>query len=262
MFRWTKAVISLLPTLITGIAKINKYSKKKDEYDYDVRYHHLSKLANKVSKELGVVFDVEGLENLPKDTKFCMLSNHLSSFDPLAMLAVLDEPTTFVSKKEVQKLIIIPNAIKSIDGIFMDRDDLKQSLKVMLHVQSDLKEGNKNWIIYPEGTRLHDSLKLVGEFHQGTFRAPMKANVPIIPVVIYGTNRVLKLKPEFKKYVISISILKPIYPSEYQDMSTSELAEITHSRIQQELTYNVRIRNHKLMVKYNKKRKYKFDQII
>lgn len=261
MFRWTKAVIKLTPTLISGISKINKYVKKPEKYPFDVRYKNLSKTVYKVAKGLRVIYDITGLENLPKDSKYCMMSNHISSFDPLAMLSILENPTTFVAKKEVEDFFVIGNAVKSVDGLFMDREDLKQSLKVMLKVQSDLKEGNRNWLIYPEGTRLHDSLKLVGEFHSGTFRAPIKANVPIVPICIYGTNRVLKLKPEMKKYVISISILPPIFPDDYHGLTTEEVASICHSNIQQELTYNVRIRNHKAMSKYNKK-KYKFNEII
>lgn len=261
MFRWTKAVIKLFPTLINGIHKINKYSKQPDKYPFLDRYNHLSKTVAKVSKGLRVIFDVEGKENLPSDSNYCIVSNHLSSFDPLAMLTLMEKPTTFVAKKEAEDIFVIGNAIKSIQGLFMDRDNLKQSLKVMMKVQSSLKEEGLNWIIYPEGTRMKDDLKLVGDFHSGTFRAPMKAGVPIVPVVIYGTQRVLKLNPELKKYVVSVSFLKPIYPSEYENMTTEEVASRAHLEIQKELTYNVRLRNHKLMSKYNKK-KYKFTEIF
>jgi 1-acyl-sn-glycerol-3-phosphate acyltransferase len=177
------------------------------------------------------------------------------------MLAIMETHTTFVAKKEIEKYPFVNKAIGGIEGLFLDRADLKQSLKVMMKVQSSLKEGKLNWVIYPEGTRIKDSLKLVGDFHHGTFRAPIKANVPIVPVVIYGTNRVLKLKPEFKKYIISISILPPIYPQDYEGLSTEEVATKCHSEIQKELTYSVRTRNHKLMAKYNKKN-YKFEEII
>lgn len=262
MLRWTRAISLLIPRLIKDYGfGIRKYSKHPESADISIRYKKLSKLVRIVSKRLGVVFDVTGLEKLPKDQKFMIVSNHLSSFDALAMLCILDEPTSFVAKIETEKFFAIGNAVKSIDGLFLDRKDLKQQLKVMMKVQEDLKQQNKNWIIYPEGTRREDELLLVGSFHHGTFRPAVKSNTPIVPIAIYGTNRVLKLKPQFRKYVVSISILDPIYPEQYKDLSTEEIAAQTRDSIQNELSYKLRLRNHKLMFKYNKK-KYNYYKII
>ena len=83
--------------------------------------------------------------------------------------------------------------IKGIDGQYIDRNDLKQSLRVMMNVEADLKnKRDKNWIIYPEGTRNRDVMHNLKMFHHGTFRPAVKAGVPIVPVATYGTFRVLQ----------------------------------------------------------------------
>ena len=257
MFRWIKAVLLLIPRLIKDYCfAISRYGSHPDKYPIKKRYSKLKKLLKIITKRLGVYIDVSGLEKLPKTGKYMMVSNHLSMFDPVAMINVLDEATSFVSKIETENYFAVNKAIKSIDGLFLDRKNLKQQLKIMMKLQEDLKAQNKNWIIYPEGTRNEDPFSLVGEFHHGTFRPAVKANVPIVPVAIYGSQRVLKIKPKYKKYVVSISFLEPLYPDDYQTISTQEIANKVHSDIQRELSFTLRSRNNLLMKKYNKNYNY------
>ena len=47
-------------------------------------------------------FHIEGLENIPNEPYY-LVANHLSFFDPLAFVCVLDKPITFVAKMESEK---------------------------------------------------------------------------------------------------------------------------------------------------------------
>ena len=89
----------------------------------------------------------------------------------------------------------------------------------------------------------------------------MKAGVPIVPASIYGSFRILKSKPQFKKYPVYISFLKPITPEEYASLNTSDLAEITQKMIQKEITYHLRPLDHKDMSE-RKEKNYRPDMII
>ena len=74
-------------------------------------------------------------------------------------------------EKELEDKPFAGKVITGIDGLFLDRNDLKQSLRIMMKVEDDLKNRkDKNWIIFPEGTRNKDPMKNVKEFHHGTFR--------------------------------------------------------------------------------------------
>ena len=131
----------------------------------------------------------------------------------------------------------------------------------MMKVEEDFKKNkNKNWIIFPEGTRNKDQMANIKDFHHGTFRPAVKAEVPIVPVAIYGTFRVLNIKPQFKKYPIHIKILDPIYPSEYKELQTPKIAKKTQERIDKALSFELRRLDHLEMSKNNKN--YKFNQII
>lgn len=259
MFHYTKAVLKVgLPIILSYFLWMRKYAKKANNIDFNKRYKKLSKLVNKVSKALQVEFIIEGEENIPDNQNCFFVPNHLSDYDPLAFLSILNKPSTFVAKKEIEKFPFIGFAVKDIDGLFLDRSDLKASLKVMMKVEEDLKSNHRSWIIFPEGTRNKDNMILMNDFHHGTFRAPMRANSIIIPVAIYGTFRVLKFYPQYKKYPVYIKFLPPIKPNEYQNISTQELAKDVQDRIQRTISFDLRIKDHNFMIKNNKK--YRFNR--
>ena len=262
MFHYTKAILRVGPRLLGFyLFYLYRWSRHLEKYPRDMRFAKCRKLIQAIGRALNTKVTVFGLENLPKDETFFMVSNHMSAFDPIPYISNVDGNMTFVGKKELMDLPILPAAMTILEGEYIDRDNLRQSLKVMLKVEDDLKNHQKSWMIFPEGTRIRDQMLPVGEFHHGTFRPAMKAKVPIVPAAIYGSFRVLKTKPQFKIYPVFISFLKPIYPEEYQGLSTADVAAIVQKRIQREVTYHLRPLDHKTMSE-SKDKKYRFNQIV
>ena len=224
-----------------------RYSKHKEKYPIAKKYAALQKLVKKVNAGLGIEMHVIGKNNLP-DVASCLISNHLSGTDPLTILSEIDSPTTFVCKKEVKKIPFVAKCVNTTEGEFIDREDLKESLRTMMKVEADLKKGTKNWLIYPEGTRNKDDRKLLLPFHHGTFRPAFKSQVPIVPICIYGTQRVVSTKYKFKKYDVYMEIGKPLYYEDYKDMKTQEIAELVQSKIQTMLSYHARRKDRDMLI--------------
>ena len=262
MFHYSKAILTVGPRIIaTYLVHLRKWAKHIEKYPREKRFNKIRDISKRIVRALGVEINVFGLENLPLDKNFCMVSNHMSAFDPLPFMINYPLPLTFVGKKELMKVPMLSKAIVVIEGEYIDREDLRQSLKVMLRVEDDLKKHEKSWMIFPEGTRIRDQMLPVQEFHHGTFRPATKAKVMIVPAAIYGSFRVLKAKPQFKKYPVSISILKPLTPEEYASMNTADIAEYMRKTIQREITYHLRPLDHKLMSE-TKDKKYRFNMIL
>lgn len=262
MFHYSKALLrDGVRLLATYFFTLKKWAKHLDKYPREKRYAKIRKIVGGISNALQVKITVFGLENLPTDRNYYLVSNHMSGFDPIPFIMNSDRPTTFVGKKELMKAPFLPVAMQCIEGDYIDRDNLRQSLKVMLKVEEDLKKGEKSWMIFPEGTRIRDQMLPVAEFHHGTFRPAIKAQVPIVPAAIYGSFRVLKVKPQFKKYPVFISFLKPVMPEDYEGMSTADVAEMVRKEIQREVTYHLRPLDHKTMFE-TKDKKYRFNQIV
>ena len=246
------------PILWDYFAWMRKFNKKKDEIPFAYRINTLKKLLNKLNRGFDVDIDIKGLENLPKEASF-IVCNHLSAYDPVPLILSLGRPCTFVAKKELEKVPFAGKVINGINGLFLDRNDLKQSLRVMMKVEDDLKnKKDKDWIIFPEGTRNKDHTSNMLNFHHGTFRPAVKAGAPIVPVAMYGTFRVLKKSPKYKKYPVFIRILKPIYPRDYANMTTEEIALMTRREIQKVVDYELRELDFKYMKKIDKK--YRFNK--
>ncbi|MGM9873743.1 MAG: lysophospholipid acyltransferase family protein [Bacilli bacterium] len=258
MFHYTKAVLKLGGPIVHGyVSFLRKYAKNEKNIDLKIRYKKIHNLVNKITKGLQSDLFIEGIENIPSGNNNFYAPNHISNYDPLLILSIFDDVTSFVAKQEIKKFPLVGLAVYGIDGLFIDRQDLKQSLKVMMKVEEDLKKQQRSWVIFPEGTRNKDNMRLMLPFHHGTFRAATRARVPIVPVAIYGTFRILKLKPQFKKYPIFIKFLKPITPEEYDQISTQELADLTRANIQRAISFDLRIKDDNYMAKMGKK--YKFN---
>ena len=227
---------------------MKRYSKNKDKYPMSLKYKKLRRLVTDLSINLDCDVIVSGLENVPKET-CAFFSNHLSAADPLPIIKTLDRPMTFLAKTELEGVPFVSTAISSIEGLFLKRDDLKQSLRTMMAIENDLKEGRKNWLIFPEGTRNKDDKCNLLEFHHGTFRPAMKAGVPLVPVAVFGCQRLFDKKNHFKKYPIHLIFGKPLYPTDYQELSTQDVAKIVQSKVQSMLMYQARKNDRAYLVK-------------
>ena len=262
MFHYSKAILRVGGRLLaTYFFTLRKWAKHIERYPREKRFIKIRKIINAIARALQTDIYAFGLENVPVDRNYYMVCNHMSGFDPIPFIIKCDKrPLTFVGKSELKKAPFLPAAMSAIEGDYIDRDNLRQSLKVMLKVEDDLKKGEMSWMLFPEGTRRRDQLLPVGEFHHGSFRPPVKAQVPIVPAAIYGSFRVLKTHPQFKRYPVFISILKPLMPEDYASMNTAEIAELVRNNIQREVTYHLRPLDHKTMSE-RKYKKYRFNHI-
>ena len=260
MLRYLKPVITFLPYAIgCYFSWIRKYANNPEKAPIEVRYNKVSTLIKHLNKGMNVDLEVVGKENIPEGINY-FVSNHIGGYDPLLIIREANKPTSVVAKIEAKTYPFVGKLIKSIDGVFIDRGDLKQSLKEMIQVRYELEEEIKSWLIFPEGTRNRDDKRILRPFHAGSLKPATKAGVPIVPVVVYGTQRVTRFKPTYRRYPVYLEFCEPIYPDEYNVMNTQELADKVREIIQRKLTYKVRQLDHEKMSKL-RSRKYRFYRI-
>lgn len=228
-------VCRALPKLISSYPKVNHNCHHRDKMSFTKRYNDARTLIIKINKALRVKLITSGNINLPTIPSFLLTPNHQSFMDALIMIEVMKQQCSFVAKKETLKYPIVGKVLTSLDGLYLDREDLRQEMKIMQKVRQSLKEDNKKWIIFPEGTRTKDKDKKIGDFKPGTYKMAMNAKVNIYPVAIWGSFRVLDRKIKLKQYPIYLHILDPITPDIYKDKSTTEVSELVKSKIQEKV---------------------------
>jgi 1-acyl-sn-glycerol-3-phosphate acyltransferase len=165
-------------------------------------------------------FHVSGLENIPEEAVL-FVSNHQSNFDIAIFLAFIKKPKGFVAKIEILKIPILRAWMKYINCVFLDRKNIRQSAKVILDGIKILKSGH-SMVVFPEGTRSKGDT--FGEFKAGSYKLATKSRVPIVPVTISGSYKVMEANKNWiKPSDVYIKIHPPIFTADLTDEETAEL---------------------------------------
>lgn len=215
--------------------KLCHYAKHTDKYPEEEMYRHIQYILKLAVKSGNINLKVSGKENIPKENGFLMYGNHQGMFDILAIAATCDNPLGAVLKKELAEIPFLKQIKECTKSFPMDREDIKQSMGVILKVIEEVKKG-RNYLIFPEGTRSKTGNHLL-EFHSGSFKCAVKAKCPIVPVAFVDSFKVLDQKG-CKPVTVQIHYLEPIMYEEYKDMKTVELANLVKSRIEEVVKKN------------------------
>ena len=155
------------------------------------------------------------------------------------MLAFLDScpvPFAFVIKKEAKNVILLKQVSEALGSISIDREDIRQSLKVIQQVTEEVK-GGKNFLIFAEGTRSREGNNLI-DFKGGSFKSAVKARCPIVPCALIDSFKPFDEK-SLKPLTVKIIYLPPLYYDEYKDMKTIEIAAEVKRRIEQAIAAHI-----------------------
>lgn len=176
-------------------------------------------------KYLGLRFDFRGVENLPdKDHGGAILAiNHVSYLDfALAGTAALpmNRYVRFMAKKELFDNKIAGPLLRGMHHISVDRAKGSGSFVAALRA---LRDGEIIGI-FPEGT-ISVSFE-IKEMKTGVIRLAQGANVPVIPTVIWGSQRIWtkKVKRNLKRnhFPISVTFGEPLIFKKGDDIEAGE----------------------------------------
>lgn len=253
MFKYVGFVLRAGPRILFSYPWIRKYSNYPEKYDAFIRYSKVHKLDAITVHNLKTEYYISGEEGLPKDKAVVFMPNHQSNMDPLSLIAIYDKPLTFIAKKEIVKFPFVGRVVKSIDGIFINRHNLRQEIMVVKQAtQLLIDRPYQNFVIFPEGTRSKSLKHDLGEFKPGSFKVAYNSHRPIVPVAIYGTFRVLDKKADMKRFPIQVKFLNPIYYEEYSKYNTIELSKIVEDIVKKEVDI-LRKKDEELVAKHKYK---------
>lgn len=192
--------------------KLRKAKKLKREGKEEALEEYLTALtnawSNKLLKIAGITVTVKGKENLPQDSNVLFVSNHQGNFDIPILLNALNKRVAFVAKKEIKKMPFIGEWMNIVNCIFIDREDVRQSVRAINRGAKQIKNGQA-MVIFPEGTRSKDGK--LNEFKPGSLKLAVKADAKIIPVTINGSiNAMRKGDLLIKPAEVTLTIGEPI----------------------------------------------------
>lgn len=228
MWRIILMVLYNLPFVPWWWYQLCHYAKHTDEIPEDKKYALLKKITVHANKGGRVKIDVHGQENIPREENFVFFPNHQGLFDVLSIIEASDRPFSVVAKIEVKNIFFLKQVFAIMKAKFMDRDDVRQSLKVILSVTDEVKVG-RNFLIFPEGTRSKNG-NHPGDFKGGSFKCAMNARCPIVPVAMLNSYQAFDTN-SIHPVTVQVHFLEPLYYEDYKDMKSTEIAKIVRARI-------------------------------
>jgi len=194
-------------------------------------YGTIIQVARLTWKMQGLKFTVTGLENLPDSGGGVVAINHTSYFDftfaglPF-YLKDRRRKVRFMAKQEVFDNKITGPLMRGCKHIPVDRASGADSF---VEACRRLEDGELVGV-YPEAT-ISRSFELK-EFKSGAARMAIEANVPILPHIVWGAQRIWTKDHPKKmwrpKVPIAIAVGEPIQPN----LPSGELTALLHSRMQ------------------------------
>lgn len=180
----------------------------------------------------GAKIQVSGLENIPKDNSgILFVGNHRSIIDIPLMLKYAPYPLAFIAKLELKKMPLLNIVMILLGCLFMDRNNLRQSIHIIKLGIKKLEQ-QEAMLIFPEGTRSKEEEML--PFKQGSLKLAEKANVPIIPFAVRGTEEVFgKYGFKVKPRNIYLNIGTPIDLNQLNDNDKKTSANYTREIIKE-----------------------------
>jgi len=152
--------------------------------------------AGSLTRLCGVTVRAVGLEQVKTDEPAVWMTNHRSHYDTPCIMEAVRMPLHFIAKQELRKIPFLGGAMEVIGMIFLDRRN-PEAARRSLQAAAQTVCAGKPVLMFPEGTRSADGVTFQ-PFKKGGFHLAKEAGVPIQPIAVLGTERVLP------KYSLSV----------------------------------------------------------
>ena len=137
----------------------------------------------------GVRFQVEGLENIPRDRACIFMANHVSNLDPPALISLIPGRTSAFMKRSLMNLPVLGTGFRQGDFIAVNRSGSPAAAQESVTAARRVLAKGVHMTTFVEGTRSPDGRML--PFKKGPFFLAMGSGAPCIPVSIHCTESIL-----------------------------------------------------------------------
>jgi len=196
--------------------------------------HFVNNLWAIVSTSLCYRTRVEGWENVPGKTEAAVfVANHQSNLD-IYSLFHLRRPFKFISKVSVFFVPIVGWSMFLTGHVMLKRTDRKSQIAMLNRCRSLLRAGVPI-LIFPEGTR--STARDLAEFKQGAFKLACEEGVPIVPISLDGTGKIMATGREYLMHAGSVTVkVHPPIATKKGSTDPKEVSELARKAIASGLT--------------------------
>lgn len=230
MLRFYYVIIVSMPWIIYYVFKIRHVMKHQDKYSTEYRYGIARNMVRITMRNARIKTNCYGMENLPKEGGYVMYPNHQGKLDALSIIHGHDLPCSIAMELKRSKVILTNEFVDVLDGIRLDRNNLREQLKSIRQMAEKVRDGRK-FILFPEGGYANNGNQLQ-EFLPGAFKVAKWSKMPIVPVAVVDSYKSFGIN-SLRRVITQVHFLKPVQYEEYKDLNTKEIAELVKGKIQE-----------------------------
>lgn len=204
------ATLSIVGSLVSGSGKLQHYCM----YRWSKDNLWLSRTSVRI----------EGLEHIDLNRPQIFVANHSGLHDILSLAANLPIQFRWVAKKSLFRVPFMGWHMRRAGYFAIDNENPRSTAKSVGEAAQAIQSG-MSAIIFPEGGRSIDGT--LRRFHGGAFSLALRTGVPLVPVSLDGSYRVivpmtLSVNPGV---IVRIKIDRPIDLSTYTKADKNRLME-------------------------------------
>jgi len=164
-----------------------------------------------------------GLENIPVEPPYILVTNHLAVFDAPLLLTVCPHTIRAFAAAKHKHNLFYAAVLTVVGSIWVRRGEVDR--KALQEALDTLKRGEALGMA-PEGTRARGTYALQ-KGKTGAAYLATRADVPIVPVGLTGTEQIKKNLPRLRRTHLCIVVGKPFRLPESGRVQGRKLREYT-----------------------------------
>ena len=185
----------------------------------------------------GVRLRVVGRERLQAGQNYLFMPNHQSNVDAPVVLLALGRDARMMAKASLFRIPLLGQALRLAHFVPIVREDREAAIASVGQAAEALRRG-LDFVVFPEGTRSRDGQLL--ELKKGPFFMALEGGVPVVPVRIDGSRRVMRRGERvIHPGRVDVQILEPIDPAPLggpEETRREQVRERVRSALQPSLT--------------------------
>jgi 1-acyl-sn-glycerol-3-phosphate acyltransferase len=189
-FHWWRTVFFLIPAIGVYTVVLGTLSLASSVFERRGHFAHRCARAWSwlILATTGVSVDLRGLSRLQPGTTYIFVANHQSIYDIPVIFASLPYQLRIIAKESLGSFPFLGWHLRRTGHLLVDRRNPDRAgiltrWKALVHQGLSL-------IIFPEGTR--SASGRVGIFKAGSFLLAIEAGLPVVPLSVDGTRRVMR----------------------------------------------------------------------
>jgi 1-acyl-sn-glycerol-3-phosphate acyltransferase len=210
-FQWWRTVFYLIPAITVYTIVLGATSIVSSLFDRRGYFAHRCARAwsRLILVTTGVRVTIEGLHRIKPATTYVFVANHQSIYDTPVLFNSLPYQLRIIAKASLSRFPVLGWHLRRGGHLFVDRRKPDHA-GILKRWRALVSEG-LSLMIYAEGTRSPDGH--VARFKGGSFLLAIEAGLPVVPVAVIGTRRVMpKGRLRTEPADVTLIVHDPIQP--------------------------------------------------